>query len=283
MRLLFIIILLLLNGASALFADENEFSNSVNAKLVSDVSSVKPGESFLVGVLFEVEPGWHIYWKNPGDSGLPTFFQIDLPEGFIKGETHWPLPISFISNEVNINYGYENTLLLWTKVKAPEKLNTIIPLSIKGKAGWVSCREICIPGESELSLKLNSVYKFKSNEKQLFYNWSKKLPLKSSKIDDFLNYKIDQKTSEGKTQHVITINWKSAVEDIEFFPNPESALSIEELSYDHNEKEGQSTIFLTTSVFKGQAPTQNYMDSLIVFSSSPEKKMGIEFPIKLNL
>ncbi len=283
MKLLFIIILLLLTGTNPLFADEDEFANSVSAKLVSDVSSVKPGETFSLGVLFEVQPDWHIYWKNPGDSGLPTSFNLDLPEGFKVGDTQWPLPIKFISNEVSINYGYENTLLLWTKVKAPEKLNTIMPLVIKGAANWVSCREICIPGESELSLKLNSVYKFKSNEGELFSTWSKKLPLENDNLGTVLSYKIDQKTVKEKKEHIITINWKSDVEDIEFFPNPESALSIEELAYEHNEKEGKSKIFLTTSVFKGQKLTTNVLDSLIVFSNSPENRKGIEFPIKLNL
>ncbi|MGH7885327.1 MAG: protein-disulfide reductase DsbD domain-containing protein, partial [Thermodesulfobacteriota bacterium] len=212
---------------SAQFSMADEFTNSVSAKLVSDVSSVKPGETFSVGVLFEIKPDWHIYWKNPGDSGLPTSIKLDLPEEFKSGEIHWPLPTTFISGEVNINYGYEKTLLLWTTVKAPENLSTIMPLSIKGKANWVSCREICIQGESELNLKLNSIYKFNKNEKNLFSSWSKNLPLESSKQGAFFKYKIDQKTAEDKTKHVITIDWNSDVEDIEFFPNPEDALNIE--------------------------------------------------------
>lgn len=283
MKVFFLSITLLFITINPLFGDEDEFANSVSAKLVSNVSSVKSGETFLVGVLFEVKPDWHIYWKNPGDSGLPTDFELNLPKGFTISETHWPLPIKFISNDININYGYEDSLLLWTEVKAPEKLNTIMPLSIEGTASWVSCREICIPGESELSLKLNSVYKLKGNAKELFSSWSKKLPLENNKLKNVMEYKIDKKTAENKTQYIISIDWKSHVEDFEFFPNPEGALEIEEIAYEHDEKEGKSKIFLTTSVFKGQKLTKNVLDTLIVFNNSPENRKGIEFPIKLNL
>lgn len=283
MKAFILIILILIIGTNPLFADEDEFANSVSAKLISDVSSVKPGETFYVGVLFDIEPDWHIYWKNPGDSGLPTDFDLELPKGFTGGETYWPLPIKFISNEININYGYEDSLLLWTEVKAPERLNTIMPLSIKGTASWVSCREICIPGESELSLKLNSIYRFKNNEKELFTFWSNKLPFENNKLDSVLKYKIEQKTSDDKSEHIITIDWKSTVENIEFFPNPEAALNIEDIAYEHDKKEGKSQIFLSTSVFKGQKLTKDILDSLIVFSNSPKNRKGIKFPIKLNL
>ena len=58
----------------------------VKATLVADVSSIQPGQRFRLGVLYRIEPGWHIYWKYPGDSGIPTKIEWQLPQGFtIRG------------------------------------------------------------------------------------------------------------------------------------------------------------------------------------------------------
>jgi len=78
---------------SSLIAEE--MPRPVKVKLVSDVSSVKPDQTFSIGVLFEIEPGWHIYWRNPGDSGLPTKVDLELPDGFKADEIKWPIPIHF--------------------------------------------------------------------------------------------------------------------------------------------------------------------------------------------
>ncbi|HEY6839696.1 MAG TPA: protein-disulfide reductase DsbD domain-containing protein, partial [Chthoniobacterales bacterium] len=65
----------------------------VKPSIVSDVKSIKPGEKFRVGVLYQIEPAWHIYWRYSGDSGLPTKIEWQLPPGFKSGGLQWPLPL----------------------------------------------------------------------------------------------------------------------------------------------------------------------------------------------
>src|SRR5688572_9197775 len=70
-------------------------ANLVRAKLVADTTAVKAGQPFTVGVLLEIAPKWHVYWSNPGDSGMPTTVKFIAPDGFKVGELQYPTPVSF--------------------------------------------------------------------------------------------------------------------------------------------------------------------------------------------
>ena len=67
----------------------------VDTTLVSDRASVQPGERFYLGLHQEITPGWHTYWRNPGDSGEPTRLELSLPEGWRADEMIWPAPHSY--------------------------------------------------------------------------------------------------------------------------------------------------------------------------------------------
>lgn len=266
---------------SSLSSSSDEFKNTVKATLVSDVSSVKPGDTFSVGVLFELKPGWHIYWKNPGDSGLPTTLNLDLPKGFEEGSLKWPVPEKFISNNVNLNYGYKDSILLWREIKAPDDVSRIFPLEIKGKTSWVSCREICIPGETDVKLNLNFVYSFTANSSSLFEKWRQKLPLKNDKLENYMTISEDIENRGNSKLHKITIEWEQHIKDFGFFPAPPNSLKLEDINYSHNGIENRSQITFTTSVFKGHKLNVKTLDSLLVWTDKTGKKTGIELPIKI--
>ena len=65
----------------------------IEADLVSDRSIVAPGDSFHIGLHQIMPEGWHTYWRNPGDNGLPVEIDWDLPSGVEIGEIVWPVPI----------------------------------------------------------------------------------------------------------------------------------------------------------------------------------------------
>jgi DsbC/DsbD-like thiol-disulfide interchange protein len=74
------------------WAQEQDGKVLVTASLISDVSSIQPDQRFRIGVLYRIEPGWHIYWKYPGDSGIPTKIAWQLPAGFKVRDLQWPIP-----------------------------------------------------------------------------------------------------------------------------------------------------------------------------------------------
>src|SRR5205823_13799940 len=91
----------------------------VKAQLLADTTAVKPGEPFTVGLLLDIEPDWHVYWTNPGDSGAPTTVTFKLPKGFTVGETEYPVPIKFPQPGDVVGYGYKESVLLTAKVTPP--------------------------------------------------------------------------------------------------------------------------------------------------------------------
>jgi thiol:disulfide interchange protein DsbD len=99
-----------------------------------------------------MDPGWHTYWKNPGDAGLPTRITWTLPGGFAAGPIEWPYPSRFSQGPV-VSYGYEDEVLLLVRMTPAASLPTG-SIAIAGRADWLECREICLPGRQSLSLAL---------------------------------------------------------------------------------------------------------------------------------
>jgi DsbC/DsbD-like thiol-disulfide interchange protein len=93
----------------------------VQAQLLADVSAVKPGEEFTLGVLLKIKPKWHIYWKYPGDAGLPTTVKWKLPDSIAaQPELRFPLPVRFDQPGDVVGYGYKDEVLLTARVIAPQ-------------------------------------------------------------------------------------------------------------------------------------------------------------------
>src|SRR3979411_2845751 len=130
---------LLALGASAAATVKTEH---VEAELVTDKSAAQPGKPLLVGLKLRMEPQWHTYWKNPGDSGLPTKIQWVLPAGWKAGPIQWPYPHPLPVGPL-MNYGYEDEVVLLSQRTPPAAASGAIP--IKARAEWLVCKDVCIP------------------------------------------------------------------------------------------------------------------------------------------
>ncbi len=122
-------------------------------ELISAVSSIMPGSAFQVGLLFRLEPGWHIYWKNPGDSGQPPRLKWELPVGLTAGEIEWPAPKRLPVGPL-LDYGYEGDVLLPIAVEASPDLTANSSPSLNANLRVLVCRETCMPGKATLALTL---------------------------------------------------------------------------------------------------------------------------------
>jgi len=122
-----------------------------NIQLVSEEKSVRPSGPFWVGILFQLDPGWHIYWKNPGDSGEPPKIEWRLPPGFRAGAIRWPRPILLGKGSVR-DYGYEGQVLLMTTLQPDHPVATSVAIAATVK--YIVCREVCVPGQTDLKLLL---------------------------------------------------------------------------------------------------------------------------------
>ncbi|MGO9308755.1 MAG: protein-disulfide reductase DsbD family protein [Spirochaetia bacterium] len=125
----------------------------MEARLAAEETSMSPGKPIAVALVLSTDPGWHVYWKNPGDSGLPTTLDWDLPPGFSAGPIRWPVPERFVSEGL-VTYGYAGQVLLVTEVTPPAGLRTGTTLKLRARAGWLACRVECTPGSAALGLEL---------------------------------------------------------------------------------------------------------------------------------
>ena len=120
---------------------------------------VAPGSAVWVGLSIAHQPDWHTYWKNAGDSGLPTELAWSLPAGISAGDIAWPLPKKIPIGHL-ANYGYEGTVLLPVPLKISDDfrpqpaLTGADEVDIRLKASWLVCRKECIPEEGEFTLRL---------------------------------------------------------------------------------------------------------------------------------
>ena len=124
----------------------------VETELRVDVSQVKPGDTFRVGVHFRMDPGWYIYWKNPGDSGLSTEVSWDTP-GVTVGELRWPFPSTYRTPDgFIVTHGYKEEVILFAEARASEQATGSLTLSAAVDA--LVCEQRCIPAEMLLSRSL---------------------------------------------------------------------------------------------------------------------------------
>ncbi|WP_296498051.1 thioredoxin family protein [Rhodoferax sp.] len=115
-----------------------------------------PGKTVWVGLQLAHQPEWHTYWKNSGDSGLPTALQWTLPPGVMAGDIAWPVPKKIPIGDL-ANYGYDGTVLLPVPLTiTPDFKPSLLgsDIEIKLKANWLVCRRECIPEEGEFTLHL---------------------------------------------------------------------------------------------------------------------------------
>ena len=130
----------------------------VEAQLLPESSAIVQGESTTIGLRLQIQPGWHTYWKNPGESALATTIDWTLPEGVEAGPIQWPAPEFFSFSGLG-GYGYSDEVLLPIRVTVSDAAvqpDTTDPanLTLRARVDWLVCRDICEPGGADLTLTL---------------------------------------------------------------------------------------------------------------------------------
>jgi len=112
------------------------------------------GETFWLGLQLQHQPHWHTYWRNPGDSGLATELQWQLPAGVNAGNLMWPAPQKIPVGSM-ANYGYEGSVLLVTPVQVgPQFKTSASDITVQLHANWLVCKQECIPQEGDFSVRV---------------------------------------------------------------------------------------------------------------------------------
>ena len=192
-------LILLLTTSSSLWSDSFFQASDSSVEVTSESEAMMKGDELLLGLNFKLTPGWHTYWKNPGDAGEGASVTWQLPKGFQASEILWPGPQA-IPVEPLMTFGYEDEITLLTKIKALDA--AVFPAIVKAKVSWYTCKDICVPQEANLELTIQNGEKintFFANElSNVFLNLPKELSSKHrvEALDDnyFLQMELDGNT-----------------------------------------------------------------------------------------
>ncbi len=149
---------LALAWTSAACADTNPAADPlarrhVEASLVADAQGVQAGGVIHVALRQKIQPGWHTYWRNPGDSGQATTVTWTLPAGWKIGEMVWPKPRQLRTGPL-MDYGYEGEVLLPQTLAAPAGAKVGQSVTLKAAASYLVCKDVCVPEDASLTLTL---------------------------------------------------------------------------------------------------------------------------------
>jgi len=130
-------------------------SGKAQVELVSANSPIKAGEPVLLGLRMKMDPGWHTYWANPGESGMKPAMEWKLPAGFGPVQVGFPFPHSFKAGEM-VSYGYDGVVIFPVWVKWPDKLKELpTELTFGVQMRWLTCTaDACIPGYANTAIIL---------------------------------------------------------------------------------------------------------------------------------
>jgi thiol:disulfide interchange protein len=139
---------------SAAAASDVVTTPRLEARLVSEGEGLPAaGGTVTLGLLQVMQPGWHTYWRNPGESGEPTTMAWSVPPHFAVSDIKWPHPERIPFGEL-ANYGYSNRVLLPVEITVPAGLLPAAQVTFRVEATWLACKDICVPESATLELVL---------------------------------------------------------------------------------------------------------------------------------
>ena len=160
----------------------------VSVSLHSDVARFQPGQRITLAVKYDITPGWHLYWKNPGDNGMPPGLSIQAPPGVIVGAPLYPRPMIFQEGEgesIQTSFGYERSLCLLVPVGIPDGFEAdSLDLSIELQ--WFVCKDICLIGTERRVLSIPAALPQRPSTmdpvgRRLIRTWQSRMPLPAAK------------------------------------------------------------------------------------------------------
>lgn len=153
-------------------------TDHAKVELISEQSAIVPGEPFWIGIRMDIQDGWYVYYRNPGDSGMPMTLNWTHEQDFGITDIHWPYPEWKDEAGGLTSYVYQDSMLYMMEATAPEDLNPGEESTLKVSADWLICEKVCIPEYADLELTLDIAEEPEFNEEvlPLFSEFRKKLP-----------------------------------------------------------------------------------------------------------
>jgi thiol:disulfide interchange protein len=248
---------------------------NTQARLLLSADQVKPGETVLADIHLQMNPGWHIYWHNSGDSGGATEISWNLPSGVKAGEIQWPPPEK-LDEEGLVTYGYHDEVVLLVPLKIAEDA-PVGPLKIAAHLAWLECEKICIPGSADVQTTLTiGRERIASPEVDLLKIWQEKLP----KGDPPGEVSARWSAAADETRTLV-IQWRTAELAVDFFPHAYDALEISGAT-DVRRVDGTVELQKSVRLFESAAGWPDEIRGLLMVNPNAPEAIGYEVTLPID-
>lgn len=212
--------------ASAAFDASRQPDAPAHAKprLITENKSLVSGDTAWLGITFDIDDEWHIYWDGAGDTGQPVKAEFTLPQGYKVGEIVWPTPKRYIVADFALDYIYERSVTLLVPLYVPKDAKPGDVAAIRAKVSWMECSEECRPGSAVVAIHVPvaaSASVTKSPESSRFEETRRRTPRPVEETAQAVRFSWDRDT--------LTMNVPSATKLI-FYPHRTSAALTDPMS-----------------------------------------------------
>jgi DsbC/DsbD-like thiol-disulfide interchange protein len=252
----------------------------VKATLIADTSAIQPGKPFRLGLGLKIEPHWHLYWKNPGDGGIPTTVELKLPEGFTSSAIQYPVPRKLELEGGLLAYGYENEVMLLATITPPAQLSKDqSKFEIVAEANWLVCEKSCVLGKATVSTSL-PVGDPKPVEQEKFARWIDRMPKPADPaVIDKVSWN-QKPANENESMLVLDVRWAGQVPpEIEWYPPASESVLFGKPSVKTEDK--VTTVSVSVTRMEGQKQGSGPLESVLSYKSSAGT-VGAALPVKLG-
>jgi DsbC/DsbD-like thiol-disulfide interchange protein len=191
----------------------------VTVELIAGSPSGPTASDMWVGLRFRLQERWHIYWRNPGDSGGPPTVTWQLPEGVMADDVVWPMPSRLPLGPL-MNYGYEGDVVLPVRLKLEARARSAPSLPIRADVNWLVCREVCLSGKGTLLLQLPLAGTDRANAS----DWSRRIEAARATEPKPAPPTWRASARSEKEYFLLTVDIDRAAESAFFFPLVESQI-----------------------------------------------------------
>ncbi len=248
----------------------------VHYQFLADTSAIAPGKPFRLGIKLTIDPGWHVYWTNPGDAGLPTRVTFTAPDGFTIGDMQYPTPVRIEDPGNIVMFGYEDSVLLFATVTPPAQLPQDFSGKFSASVKWLVCQDVCIPGKGEDSINLPASETAAPVNTELFDAAAREVPVDASQSPD-----VDSVQSTGAPgpsgspgAMELTINWKhSAPASVQFLPEINDVYNIGSVKVNSNQN--TTRISYSVETMAGKSSLGQDLSAVIGFQNPQGERRGV--------
>ena len=253
--------------------------------LVAD-TTVRPGQTLMVGVKFTLEPGWHIYWHNPGDSGEPPTFNWNLPGGgaarMLRGgewtatEPQFPTPHRFEAGGL-VGFGYEKEVIFPAELTVPASATPGQSAEVTVTTGYLICADVCIPETATASVRLevSTAPEHDAAATEAIAAAKRSLPVPAASMPAV---KVASTQTRPDGTREMTVAFGRAVDHVEFFPDPPRGVAVEDIAV---ESDGTSaTVRFRTRAMTGARVTEPSFPAVVGYTTDGVRQgVRVDVPV----